>query len=258
MERHGNTLSPVIRSAWDGLPLQTLTKNSPAKATGTHISIVAHITMDELKTRLTRTDMANGLANRFLFCLVKRSRFLPYGGHVDAATMAKLGERFKEAVEFAKHVGRVKMTGAAAEAWARAYEELSADQPGLLGAITARAEAQVIRLSLIYALLDQKTEIDTAHLEAAMAVWAYCDASAYLIFRDRVGDPIADDILTALRRSSTGMTRTAISDLFGRNRAASQIGAALALLLRLGRVHFEQEQTRGRPVETWFATGGSK
>jgi hypothetical protein len=34
MERHGNTLSPVIRNAWDGQKLQTLTKASPLKATG--------------------------------------------------------------------------------------------------------------------------------------------------------------------------------------------------------------------------------
>jgi hypothetical protein len=33
MERHGNTLSPVIRNAWDGQVLQTLTKTSPLKAT---------------------------------------------------------------------------------------------------------------------------------------------------------------------------------------------------------------------------------
>ena len=51
MERHGNTLSPVIRNAWDGLRLQTLTKNSPLKADGTHISIVGHITETELQAR---------------------------------------------------------------------------------------------------------------------------------------------------------------------------------------------------------------
>jgi hypothetical protein len=124
--------------------------------------------------------------------------------------------------------------------------------------VTARAEAQVTRLALVFALLDRKDVIDAVHLDAAMAVWAYCDASAYLIFGDSVGDPVADDILTALRRRPEGMTRTAISDLFGRNRTANQIGAALAMLLKLDRVHFKQGQTGGRPVETWFATGGSK
>ena len=41
MHREGNTLSPVIRNAWDRGDLQTLTKNSPAKATGAHTSVAA-------------------------------------------------------------------------------------------------------------------------------------------------------------------------------------------------------------------------
>jgi hypothetical protein len=254
--------SPVIRNAWDGLPLQTLTRGSPLRATGAHISIIGHITKDELKARLTRTDMANGFANRILFCLVRRSKELPYGGHVDDVTLARLAEQFKHAVEFAKRVGRVKMTDAAARAWAEAYGELSAERPGLLGAVTARAEAQVIRLALIFALLDGKdlidVLIDVTHLNAAMAVWAYCDQSAYLIFGDSLGDAVADDILSGLRRASDGMTRTAISNLFGRHRASDQIGAALAKLHRLGLARFEEQETGGRTAETWFAMGGPR
>jgi hypothetical protein len=258
MDRSGSTLSPIIRNAWDGLPLQTLTKNLPLKATGAHVSIIGHITQDELRARLRRTDMANGFANRFLFCLVRRSKRLPYGGHVDDAAMTRLGERLRQVVESTKTIGRVTMTKAAAEAWAEAYHELSADHPGLLGAITARAEAQVVRLSLIYALLDGKGEIDTVHLDAAMAVWAYCDQSAHLIFGDSLGDPVADDILVALRRSPAGMTRTDISNLFGRNRTADQIGTALAKLLGLNLARFEQQHTHGRSTEIWFATGDQK
>jgi hypothetical protein len=202
--------------------------------------------------------MANGFANRFLFCLVRRSKLLPHGGHFPDAELQKLSKRVDEAVKFAQKAGRVTMSDAAAKAWTEAYKELSADRPGLLGAVTARAEAQVIRLSLIFALLDSKDTIDTAHLEAALAVWAYCDESANLIFGNSLGDPVADDILLALRRSTGGMTRTDISNLFGRNRTSGQISAALEMLLKLGRAKFETKQTAGRPVETWFAIGGSR
>lgn len=68
MERDGNTLSPVIRCAWDSGNLQTLTKNSPAKATGAHISIIGHITREELVRLLTATEAGNGFGNRFLGC----------------------------------------------------------------------------------------------------------------------------------------------------------------------------------------------
>ena len=46
--REGNTLSPVIRQAWDTGTLRTMTKNSPARATNAHISIIGHITQTEL------------------------------------------------------------------------------------------------------------------------------------------------------------------------------------------------------------------
>jgi hypothetical protein len=42
--REGNTLSAIIRTAWDAGKLSTLTKNSPMKATDSHVSIVGHVT----------------------------------------------------------------------------------------------------------------------------------------------------------------------------------------------------------------------
>jgi hypothetical protein len=72
MQREGNILSRVLRDAWDRGDLATMTKNSPARATGAGISIVGHITAAELRECLDRTDMANGFANRFLFACVRR------------------------------------------------------------------------------------------------------------------------------------------------------------------------------------------
>lgn len=253
MERPGNTLSPVIRNAWDGLPLQTMTKNSPLKATGAYISIVAHITKDELRARMTRTDMANGFANRFLFALVRRSKELPFGGHLNDAALIDLANKLTAVVAAARTVTSVRMTDAAITVWAAAYSDLSADRPGMLGAVTARAEAQTTRLALIYALLDGKGDIDLQHLEAAMAVWGYCDQSAQIIFGDSLGNPLADEILSALHRNPLGMTRTDIRDLFQRNRSSDEISGALAVLLQAGRAKYEIRQTGGRPVETWFA-----
>ena len=152
VERHGNTLSPLMRSAWDGDKLTTMTKNMPLCATGAHISMVGHITTDELRARITRTDIANGFANRFMFALVKRSKLLPFGGDLDDCEIERLGERLREAVTFAAAVGRVTMTADAKAKWEAVYPTLSAPQPGLLGAVTARGEAQTVRLALIYAL----------------------------------------------------------------------------------------------------------
>jgi Protein of unknown function (DUF3987) len=256
MERHGNTISTVIRNAWDDRRLQTMTKSSPLTASQAHISIIAHITEAETRARLTRTDMANGFANRFLFCCVRRSRFLPHGGNLDDTKLMEVASRFREAVDFAKNAGRITVTKAARDAWTLVYPELSAEKPGLLGAVIARAEAQTIRLAQLYALFDRKLAIDAVHLEAAIAVWSYCEASAIRIFGDSLGDPVADEILRALRRTKNGMSRTEIRDLFTRHGRAGQITAALATLLSFGKARFEERRTSGRPVEMWFAVTG--
>src|SRR5262249_51213837 len=82
LERDGNTLSAVIRDAWDRGDLRTLTKNSPARASGAYISIIGHITLEELRRYLTATEAGNGFANRFLWLCVKRSKTLPEGGNL--------------------------------------------------------------------------------------------------------------------------------------------------------------------------------
>lgn len=48
LTREGNTLSALMRQAWDSDELRTLTKTSPTKASGAHITVVAHITIEEL------------------------------------------------------------------------------------------------------------------------------------------------------------------------------------------------------------------
>jgi hypothetical protein len=148
------------------------------------------------------------------------------------------------------------MTPEASAKWEAVYPTLSAGQPGLLGAVTARAEAQVTRLSLVYALLDGADHIDIPHLKAALAVWEYCEASAAYIFGTALGDPVADEICTALQHASgDGMSRTAIRDLFGRHRSSDRVGMALGLLVTKGRARVEHQVSGGRPVEMWFAVG---
>ena len=121
-----------------------------------------------------------------------------------AATLASVDfgpflRRLTAAVTFAKSAGEVRRDAAARAVWAQVYPALSAGSPGLFGAATSRAEAHVLRLSVIYALLDGTVSIGVPHLLAALAVWDYCAASARWIFGERLGDPVAERILAALR-----------------------------------------------------------
>jgi hypothetical protein len=182
---------------------------------------------------------------------------MPFGGNLSDSEVLHLGEQLRTTVERAKLSGRLTMTNEAEALWASVYSSLSAAQSGLLGAVTSRAESQVIRLALIYALLDSVSEIDKPHLTAALALWEYCEASAAFIFGSSLGDPVADEIQRALQHAgSEGMTRTAIRDLFGRNRSGDRIGAALCLLRTKGRARMVSDTGKeGRPAEIWFASG---
>ena len=254
MQREGNILSRVLRDAWDRGDLATLTKNSPARAAGACVSIIGHITATELRACLDKTEMANGFANRFLFACVRRSKLLPFGGNLDDATVTDMAGSVKTAVETAKNVDQVSFTKEAALGWEAAYETLSSDRQGLLGALTARAEAQVVRLALIYALWEGTNRITLPHLKAAMAVWEYCEASVEYLFGDMLGDAVADTLLSALRGSSNGLTRTQLSAILGRNVASNQIARALKELERRGLARVDVSATGpGRPPETWHA-----
>ncbi len=134
-----------------------------------------------------------------------------------------------------------------------AYRELTKDQFGLYGAVVARGAAQVLRLSLIYALLDCAAEIRWEHLVAALEVWRYCQDSAKHIFGDALGDPHADEILRALRSCPGGMTRTEVGAIFDRTRAARRLDEHYPSLPTLAWLDL-----RGRRLQDGPLSGGSR
>jgi hypothetical protein len=258
MARDGNTLSALLRQAWDGKTLGTLTKNNRATATGAHISLIGHITRDELRRYLDRTECGNGFANRILWACVRRARVLPEGGRLGTVDLEALVDPLRAALHEAKEGGRVVRDEEARALWGEVYEDLSEGRPGLFGAMTGRGEAQVMRLALLYAAADGSFVISRAHLLAALEVWRFCRDSVRYTFGEAVGDPVADEIRKALQLHGT-MTRTAIRDLLGRNQQAGRINRALAILAEAGIAHMEMDESKpGRPVEVWCYRGYDK
>jgi hypothetical protein len=256
MKREGNTLSPVMRNAWDGKSLRTMVKHSPHKATDPHISILGHITLDELVRHLTETEMANGLANRILWLLVRRSKSLPFGGEWHTVNLQPIAREIVGALEYGNREVRMTWGEDAKPLWCEAYEVLTEDRAGMFGAVTARAEAQTLRLAMIYALANTSQEIRRSHVESALAVWEYAEESARRIFGDRIGDPDADKLLKALEEAEDrSMTRNEVRELFGRNKGAEEIDRIRAVLLREGRIKVTRarEGEGKKPTERWYA-----
>jgi hypothetical protein len=253
VSREANTLSPVLRNAWDGKTLQVITKHDPARASSAHVSIIGHITADELLRHISATEAANGFLNRFLLIAVRRARLLPEGGHLDPAILAPLVARLAEAVASNHTAHRHRLDDQARAIWWDIYPTLSAGRPGLLGAVCGRAEAHVVRLALLYAAVDHHHTIGADHLRAALALWDYAARSAAFVFGDSLGDPVADEINRAITEHPDGLTRSQIRDLFARNRPKAQIDRALHLLVGAGAVNCHHLDTPGRPTELWTA-----
>ena len=209
MARDGNTLSVSIRQAWDTGDLRTMTKNSPARATDAHVSVVGHITRDELLRKLNSTEMANGFANRILWACTTRSKELPEEEETSRTrTLTRLQLGSKKQWRSLRQVGEIKRDDAIRNSWKETYHQLTAGTPGLLGHITSRAVPQTMRLACLYALLDHSRIVRAEHLLAAVALVEYCHASTRFIFGDALGDPTADAILRGLRDASKGLDRT--------------------------------------------------
>lgn len=257
--REGNTLSAILRTVWDRDNYQSLTKNSPAKATGAHVSCLVHITPEELRRNLTEVEVANGFANRFLWICSTRARLLPDGG--EQVNLQSLADDLSDVLRLTRmHACELRRDKQASAVWKAVYPELTMDRPGMLGAVTSRAEAHVLRLSGIYAALDGGREIRLPHLLAALAVWDYASASARYLFGDRTGDPVADILLHALREAAPeGLARNAIrEDVFQKHTAAEKIDEATEMLVALGQVQVVKENTGGRPRHMLYSTGGQK
>ena len=142
------------------------------------------------------------------------------------------------------------------------YSALTKDNSGLVGAVINRAEAQVLRLSMLYALLDRTNVIDPVHLQAALGVWDYCEASARFIFGRRESNPYSRRILVAVKAGPKSITD--LHSLFGRQLSKSNLAEAVQELIAQGAVEFEKMNypaassgvsTKDRIVSSSQATG---
>ncbi len=200
--RDGNSLSPMLREAFDRDTLQNMVKASGGgdeKATGVHLSIVAQVTPVDLNRYLTPEHAGNGFANRFLWVFARRHGELPYPEPPAWDSLKDFADRLSEAIEYGKTAETLDHGAATRELWKAVYPRLSSVGDSMVGCITKRGPVQVHRLALIYALLDQDTTIQQHHLEAALALWRYSTATAERVFGDRLGSPDLDLLLEVLR-----------------------------------------------------------
>lgn len=249
MRREGNTLSTTLRTAWDGKDLEPLTKMQPIKASEPHVGIVGHITDAELRKLLSHVEIFNGFANRFLWFCARRQRLVPLASGLSDATARHLARILAAQLIASREIERVEFSPEARMAYIAEYERLTAEHVGFYGVVTSRAEVQVIRVAMIYACLDGSSTIDTPHLEAALAVWAYCDASANWLFGGISTDPLEVRMCQIL---TTGpKSTTELHEHLSNHSTGADLNAALIRLQHQGRIENSFQPTGGRARTVW-------
>ncbi len=257
-------LSPLLRCAWDGGDLSASNGSYFLRATNAHLSIVAHITESELAQHLTRVEAHNGFANRCLWTSVRRGQSLPEGGGVPQGDLSALAGELRRTLNWAQSQTEIlfRRTPAARELWMDRYPALSHGRQDVYGAATSRAEAQVLRLSALYAALDCSSEVEVSHLRAALAVWDYCQASARLFFSDAPIDPIARRISEAISAATPGgLSKQQISAVFHGHISKERIDLALQQLCTLGVIYLRPDEPGrgpGRRSTIWAPASGAK
>ncbi|QDT39231.1 DUF3854 domain-containing protein [Stratiformator vulcanicus] len=250
MKRETNILSQILRETYDSGNLSTLTVN-PRTVSGAHISVIGHITPAEFKDRIPGIEAVNGFLNRFLIWLVESDKVMPLADPPPEKLLNGFIWQFRQAIDFASDRDGVELSPEAKALWNQVYPELRREQEGLVGAVTARGKSIVLRLALLYALMDCCPIVWPVHLRAALAVWQYSIDSAAILFKDARTRPVtlADKVLDRLREG-----RLKTSDFYSTlNVSANELRPTLEALVGAGRVQKTKvsPEGRGRPTEYW-------
>ena len=234
-KREGNTLSATLRALWDSGTRSPMTKTSKTRCTEAHVGILAHITLDELALTLSDCDKLNGYANRFLWVLARRAKRVSRPTRIPESIFSPIQSTVWQRLNYAHKMGEMTLSGEFWDVFDSEYDRLSADRSGMAGAITARAEAQVVRLSMVYAIAAGTRTVSAEHIQSALAFWNYAQASAEYIFADQtVGGKIDSTIKALIEGAHDGMSLTDIHKATGNNHKAGDLKASIQRLVDAG------------------------
>ena len=216
-----------------------------------HLVVIGHITAPEAKAQAVRRRRVRRNRQPIPAIAVRQWQLLD--DETPEPDLAGIAAELEPRIHMA-HVAapaRFRRTESARAYWKQVYRVLcESEVDGPLGEVLARAPAYVLRLALLYALIDGRTEIHPEHIRAGLAVVKYAADTARDVFGDLSGDTDLDKLSAGLRRAGPkGMTQTEISALFGRNKSTDQINMLVGQLAEQNVAHVRKTTPkRGRPT----------
>lgn len=249
--RESENLLDLLRKFWDGKDVIRSNTKEPTRVTDGHLSLIGHLTPDDLCSTLTEQDKGNGTANRFEFLWCRASKVLPDGGNVFDLLRDFLSaeiQELREVLNFAKDVGEIKRDPSIKGSWETLYRSMRAVPPGRIGAFYVRAPMIVMRRAALFALADRSRLVQEAHVSASLAIWEHSVRTLRYIFRDDV-DPQAERILAALDEKPEGMTKRELIAAFNNHIKARALDGLLERLLVQSQIVASGPESRGgRPA----------
>ena len=246
-------LGKFLTTAWDSGRLMNVVKDSKMECATPHVSIIGHITPDELTDRVTSSHITSGFINRWTMALIRPtavddSLVAPEDivGLDDAILRIRDGlNEFRDSGvhQFVLSDEADKLRRETS-VWVRENEE-----PGAMAHLAVRFQSQTLKLTMVYAAVDGTHVISADHLRAARAVTAYSHRCARAFWGGVFLDDLTDDFMSLWR--GIGYEAISLSDLsalFSRHLTASKREHMLRRLLRDGVIETSQVKGDGRPA----------
>jgi hypothetical protein len=265
IKREGNTLSPALRTLFDGQTLEPLTKTSRTKASHPHVVNVAYITGFELREKSTENDAANGLLNRYVCLHVYRPKLVPLPEPTPDNVLDDLAEKLADAIQYAskgkvhaRDEHEVTMSPEACQYWCERYEQITRDRDGKAGSLLARSEMYARMLAMIFALMDKRSVIEPCDLRAALAwldYWHHSVTYIYLCGDDDAELNEFDKELLAVVTKQPGISLSQIQEHWHRKKTTAVKGS-LERLLNMAPPLIEckkDDTTGGRAASRYYA-----
>jgi hypothetical protein len=246
-KRDGNTLSPALRDCWDGGSMKPATKSNRLSATDPHVGMIAAITPSELLSVQASRELTNGFANRFTPFWAERIKEIPFP---QATAQPEVDQFAVRVLEVFQHCGseryaerdnmRVSLTPDAQKLYAELYRgELNDNSAGeRITSLLERRAPMLLRLAMVFALCDLKTEVAVEHVKAARAWVRYSVESVKFVFASAADEVAVEEtndtarkIIAYLKDKTKATRKELTSGCFQGHTSKSRIDAALDELL---------------------------
>lgn len=250
--REAATLSPIMRQAFDDVPLSSVTATRNVRAESHHISMIAHVTREEVTDTFGGTDLKNGFANRIAWIGTFQRPDAVVTVH-DNVLPNSLRDEMRAMLAWAAKMPR-PLIGGTTHQYDPVARQMLTDASGRYNAgvglapfLSRRLDTIAARISLIYACLDQSRIIEPLHVEAALAVTDYAYATAKWVFPETTGDIDADLVLRhGLVHPDRFLDTAELEGIVGKKTRDKQRVADLLGLMGYARIA-ERPRRDGRP-----------